>query len=176
MKSKRSAVTESRFRDLYPLRLHDITSLHKLASLVPLVLLALSSHPSMPPIRRFDSDTTHISDSEPERESAREAARLVRARKTRTSRTCTSSSRRRPSTPFSDSSNTQQISEPAAIEPYFGLEARLSNLESEVAQLRVALKGVSWAHFHRCLLIVYSSHSNTRSDSAESSTWALFGG
>ncbi|KAJ7340718.1 hypothetical protein DFH08DRAFT_875101 [Mycena albidolilacea] len=94
----------------------------------------------MPPIRRFDSDTTHVSDSEPERETAREAARLVRAHKTRTSRTCTSSARRRSSTPFSDSSNTQQIPEPAAIEPYFGLEARLSNLESEVAQLRVPLK------------------------------------
>jgi hypothetical protein len=37
----------------------------------------------MPPMRRLDSDTTHVSDSEPERE----AARLVRARKIPTSRT-----------------------------------------------------------------------------------------
>ncbi|KAJ7475337.1 hypothetical protein B0H11DRAFT_1918034 [Mycena galericulata] len=94
----------------------------------------------MPTIRRHDSDTTHVSDSEPEREAAREATRLVRARKTHTSRKSSSSARRRSNAPFSDRSNAQQIPEPAAIEPYFGLEARLSNLEREVAQLRVALK------------------------------------
>ncbi|KAJ7807096.1 hypothetical protein B0H13DRAFT_2154352 [Mycena leptocephala] len=78
----------------------------------------------MPEIRRIDSDTTHVSDSEPEREAAREAAQLIGARKTHASRTNT---------------NAQQNLEPTAIEPLFGLEARLINLEREVAQLRVAL-------------------------------------
>ncbi|KAJ7892987.1 hypothetical protein B0H13DRAFT_2037882 [Mycena leptocephala] len=92
----------------------------------------------MPEIRRIDSDTTHVSDSEPEREAAREAAQLIGARKL-TPAERTSSAQRRSSTPFSDTSNTQQNLEPTAIEPLFGLEARLINLEREVAQLRVAL-------------------------------------
>jgi hypothetical protein len=102
----------------------------------------------MPEIRRIDSDTTHVSDSEPEREAAREAAQLIGARKL-TPAERTSSAQRRSSTPFSDTSNTQQNLEPTAIEPLFGLEARLINLEREVAQLRVALNGVLQAQFHR---------------------------
>ncbi|KAF7354335.1 hypothetical protein MVEN_01122000 [Mycena venus] len=37
-------------------------------------------------------------------------------------------------------SNIRESPEPTAIEPYFGLEARLLNIESEIAHLRVALK------------------------------------
>jgi hypothetical protein len=90
----------------YKLQQHDVTLLHTAAVLY---------------IHRFD---THISDSEPERETAQS-----RARKPRTSRTSTVSSQRRQvyrRVPFSNRSNTREDPpQPTEVEPYFGVEARL---------------------------------------------------
>ncbi|KAJ7144208.1 hypothetical protein C8R44DRAFT_973836 [Mycena epipterygia] len=96
----------------------------------------------MPALRRFDSDTTHVSDSEPEREASQPQAPESHA--------CTlrvPSKRRRTHIPFSDRSNAQVDHGTATAEPYFRLESRMIHVEREIAnlnvQLHAALKALS---------------------------------
>ena len=100
----------------------------------------------MPELRRFDSDTTHVSDSEPEREEIRSRARKLAARVNSTN----TSSVHRVRKPFADNFNAQKAGASTNIEPYFGVETRLMHVESEIgrlkAELRAMLKGVLWAH------------------------------
>jgi hypothetical protein len=96
----------------------------------------------MPDIRRVDSDTTHISDSEPERETARLRARKPRTG--RTSRTSIAPSRRQmySRVPLSDLANDPEYPQPTEVEPNFGVEARLIRLETGIAQIQATLNGV----------------------------------
>ncbi|KAJ7107383.1 hypothetical protein C8R44DRAFT_987025 [Mycena epipterygia] len=79
----------------------------------------------MPALRRFDSDTTHVSDSEPEREASQPQAPESHAYR----------------------SNAQVDHGTAAAEPYFRLESRMIHVEREIAnlnvQLHAALKALS---------------------------------
>ncbi|KAJ7804152.1 hypothetical protein B0H14DRAFT_2885250 [Mycena olivaceomarginata] len=96
----------------------------------------------MPAIRRVDSDTTHVSDSKPERAEARSRARKKRSNPTQTS---TPSARRRvhqrAQIPFLDRSNILvQGSHPIA--PNFDVEARLMHVENEIVDLNAQLRAV----------------------------------
>jgi len=127
--------------DLY--LLYNMTSLCS-NQLPPLLSVLWHSPPccTMPDIRCVDSDTTHVSDSEPERETARS-----RAHKPRTSRTSTAPSRRRQvyrRVPLSDLSNAREDPQPTEVELYFGVEARLIRLESGIAQIQATIN----EHFH----------------------------
>ncbi|KAJ7874566.1 hypothetical protein B0H14DRAFT_2718183 [Mycena olivaceomarginata] len=99
----------------------------------------------MPDIRRVDSDTTHISDSEPERETARLRARKPRTG--RTSRTSIAPSRRQmySRVPLSDRTNDPEYPQPTEVEPNFGVEARLIRLETRIAQIQATLNERSMA-------------------------------
>ncbi|KAJ7845534.1 hypothetical protein B0H14DRAFT_2774229 [Mycena olivaceomarginata] len=115
----------------------------------------------MPAIRRIDSDTTHVSDSEPEREEARSRARKNRSNRTQTS---TPSARRRvhqrAQIPFVDRSNTLHV------------ENEIVDLN---AQLRAVLGSVSWSHSPVSSLTFYRASSPSRLDS-QHSTCALYDG
>ncbi|KAJ7125528.1 hypothetical protein C8R43DRAFT_1030424 [Mycena crocata] len=104
----------------------------------PALSLSVYSQTTMPALRRFDSNTTHVSDSEPEREAAR--SRLTIRTPDRT--TATSSTGRRPHrtrhTPFSDRSNESHC-RPATSEPNFGVEVRLADVEREIRLLKEQL-------------------------------------
>jgi hypothetical protein len=98
----------------------------------------------MPTLRRFDSDTTHVSDSEPEREAAD-----CRARKTPKSRQILSDSVSprphaylRPREALLDRSNTPRTHGSATVEISGSMDARLTHLESEISQMRVQLRAV----------------------------------
>ncbi|KAJ7264651.1 hypothetical protein C8J57DRAFT_1331640 [Mycena rebaudengoi] len=87
----------------------------------------------MSKLRRFDSDTTHVSDSEPERQAAR--AKMCKSHKSRTT-TGMSSAHCRTQPPFSDRSNFQEDCRSAKNERNLSVEARLSRIERELADLR----------------------------------------
>ncbi|KAJ7258507.1 hypothetical protein C8J57DRAFT_1340862 [Mycena rebaudengoi] len=89
----------------------------------------------MSKLRRFDSDTTHVSDSEPERQAAR--AKMCKSHKSRTTPGM-SSARCRTQPPFSDRSNFQEDCRSAKNERNLSVEARLSRIEGACRFARAA--------------------------------------
>ncbi|KAJ7276675.1 hypothetical protein C8J57DRAFT_1223405 [Mycena rebaudengoi] len=95
--------------------------------------------PAMPLLRRSDSDTTHVSDSEPERQAARAKAHKKSHKtpsRSRATSTGMPSVRCRTQVPFSDRSNLQEDHQFTTNKPNSTLEARLTQIEREVADLR----------------------------------------
>ncbi|KAJ6565219.1 hypothetical protein DFH09DRAFT_1315015 [Mycena vulgaris] len=92
----------------------------------------LTSDPMPPNLGRLDSDTTHVSDSEPEREARR------RARHNSHSSTASSApnSPAPQRMPLSAVSNTLPVAEPAERP---ALDCRLSAVEGELAEIKVGL-------------------------------------
>ncbi|KAJ7639765.1 hypothetical protein DFH06DRAFT_1217794 [Mycena polygramma] len=103
----------------------------------------------MPAIRRSHSSTTHVSDSEPERASARSHSPPCQTR-TRTARRRIHRPRR---TPLSDSSNadtsyTHTSDRTSTNEPSFGMEARLIHIETEIVDLNPQLRAAKKVPAH----------------------------
>ncbi|KAJ7902294.1 hypothetical protein B0H13DRAFT_2275023 [Mycena leptocephala] len=100
----------------------------------------------MPVIRRLGSETTHVSDSELERQASRSPRRKIHTSRTTRTSICRRAhhTRRRP---LSDHSNTQEMLGSMTVEPYFGVEARLIWVKSEITDLKellsAALKGLN---------------------------------
>jgi hypothetical protein len=160
-----------------------MTYIETMTSLTPQLLWTPPPDPSllaassMPAIRRVDSDTTHVSDSEPERAEARSRACKKRSNPTQTTPSARRRVHQRAQIPFLDRSNILvQGSHPIA--PNFDVEARLMHVENEIvdlnAQLRAVLESVSWSHSPVASLTFYRASSSSRIDSKHS-TWALCG-
>ncbi|KAJ7207302.1 hypothetical protein C8J57DRAFT_1403491 [Mycena rebaudengoi] len=100
----------------------------------------------MPPIRRFDSDTTHVSDSELEREAAQE-----KARKSPKTDSAHRQTHRQTQAPLSDRSKGQEDRVSARKEPKLSLTARLIHVEKELADLQLHAAQKLPSHPH-CLI------------------------
>ncbi|KAJ6592156.1 hypothetical protein DFH09DRAFT_1415059 [Mycena vulgaris] len=128
LEGEKGGVTRSRCCGIYT----QMTSFTPLAAALLRNSNTLTSDPMPPNLGRLDSDTTHVSDSEPEREARR------RARHNSHSSTASSApnSPAPQRMPLSAVSNTLPVAEPAERP---ALDCRLSAVEGELAEIKVGL-------------------------------------